>query len=270
MNKIKVIAVLCIFLSGCSGKIKPENLVGHWLCSDDSTKGENATNMSFSSAGRFEWIIPTKISSIVTYASANYVVDGSTIKMPEIWLDATGIPYDPDPGPKKSSRSVMAEIQELTDVSLKMVWTSTSPQKNIGGKASKIDCIRKQRETTISTASEETQVVASPQRHTSKIPVMVDLEQFTVNLQPENGEQYLQTTITLNLNGKESADAINSRIPEVRNSILLILSEKKASELLTTHGKKALAKEIVEAINSLSHSNSLGVEDIFFTSFMIQ
>jgi flagellar FliL protein len=270
MKKIQVAAVLCIFLSGCGEKIKPENLVGHWLCSDDSRKGENATNMSFSSAGRFDWIIPTKISSIVTYASADYVLDGSSIKMPEIWLDATGIPYDTNPGPQKSSRSVMAEIQELTDTTLKMVWTSTSTQKNIGREASKIDCKRKQHEANISTASNESQVVASPQRNASNIPATVDLEPFTVNLQPENGEQYLQTKITLNLNGEQNADAVNSRIPEVRNSILLTLSGKKASEISTTHGKKTLAKELVETINSLSNSNSLGVNDIFFTSFMIQ
>jgi flagellar FliL protein len=270
MKKIQVAAVICFLLSGCAEKIKPENLVGHWLCSDDSRKGENATNMSFSSEGRFDWVIPTKISSIVTHASADYVLDGSTIKMREIWLDATGIPYDTNPGPKKSSRSVMAEIQELTDANLKMVWTSTSSQKNIGVEASKFDCKRKQHETNISTASEETQVVASPQRNASNIPVMVDLEPFTVNLQAQNGEQYLQTTITLNLNSEESANAVNSRIPEVRNLILLILSGKKAAELSTNHGKKALAKEMVDAINSLSDFNSLGLNDIFFTSFIIQ
>lgn len=265
MKKIQIVTVLCIALAGCGEKIKPEKLVGDWACIEDADKGARPTlDMSFSSEGRFEWVIPSKVASITTQFSANYVIDNTTIKMPEIWLNTMGIENDPKPGPQRSSRSVEAEIDELTDTSLKMVWTTTS-QKKVTGELIKYDCTRRSQGNGVSTDEGRTSSIAR-----SSTPATVDLEAFTVNLQPENGEQYLQTTITLNLNGKDSSDALSVRVAEVRNTILLTLSSKKASELSTPQGKRMLAKEMVEAINSLPNSSKLGVNDIFFTSFIIQ
>jgi flagellar protein FliL len=82
--------------------------------------------------------------------------------------------------------------------------------------------------------------------------VFVPLETFTVNLLPTDGlHQYLQTSLTLKLVSQASADAVKTRMPEVRNRVLLILSAKRPAELMPVAGKEKLASEIGEAVQNI-------------------
>ena len=63
--------------------------------------------------------------------------------------------------------------------------------------------------------------------------------------------QFMQAGITLKLSEKATADVIKERLPEVRNSMLLVLSAKRASEILTVTGKQKLAGEMSEAIRKV-------------------
>lgn len=103
-------------------------------------------------------------------------------------------------------------------------------------------------------------------------PVFVPLEQFTVNLAAENGDQYLQTNITLQVAGAEQEELIKQNMPKVRSRLLLLLSSKKASELNTPEGKKTLATDIVKQINEPFEEKGAEqeVSDVLFTSFIIQ
>lgn len=83
-------------------------------------------------------------------------------------------------------------------------------------------------------------------------PVFVALDPFTVNLQPENnGTQYMQVGITVKVSGQAVADRLKELMPEIRNRMLLLLSAKKASELLVPEGKTALARELAAEITVL-------------------
>jgi flagellar protein FliL len=103
-------------------------------------------------------------------------------------------------------------------------------------------------------------------------PTFVKLETFTVNLNPEEGEKYLQVDMTLNATDKEEADFLGVHMPQVRNRVLLLLTSKKPSEITTMDGKKALSKELTEQINQPYSTNGkpLKVTGVFFTSFVIQ
>lgn len=105
-----------------------------------------------------------------------------------------------------------------------------------------------------------------------KAPVFLQMEQFTVNLQPEVGEQYLQIAFTLQVSSPEQVDLIKLYMPLVRSRLLLLLSSKKASELSTADGKKKLQDEIVAAIKQPFAANMQPqeVSGVFFTSFVIQ
>lgn len=111
-------------------------------------------------------------------------------------------------------------------------------------------------------------------KHASKSgpPVYVPIEQFTVNLQPENGEQYLQTALTLQVASPEEVELIKLNMPKVRSRLLLLLSNKKASELTSAEGKKQLATEIIEQVNAPFENKGPEQEvmDVLFTSFIIQ
>ena len=107
-----------------------------------------------------------------------------------------------------------------------------------------------------------------------EIQVFVPLEIFTVNLRPEPGEpqQYLQTMINLQVPSDEAAAALKGRMPELRNRILFILTNKKASEITSVDGKNALITEITEQVQKpFSGSESeQKITGVYFTSFIIQ
>ena len=104
-------------------------------------------------------------------------------------------------------------------------------------------------------------------------PVFVVLEQFTVNLQPENGsDQYLQTALTLQVAGAEQEELIKANMPKVRSRLLLLLSSKKVSEINTAEGKEKLAAEIIAQVKQPFEDKGepQEVSDVLFTSFIIQ
>lgn len=103
-------------------------------------------------------------------------------------------------------------------------------------------------------------------------PEYVPVEAFTVNLQPENGEQYLQVQFTLQVGGAEQATLIKDNMAIVRNRVLLLLSGKKASEISTVEGKQQLAAEIQAIVQEPFEKggDEQDVTDVLFTSFIIQ
>jgi flagellar FliL protein len=105
-----------------------------------------------------------------------------------------------------------------------------------------------------------------------KPPVFIALEPFTVNLARESGEQFLQAALTLQVADPAQVDQIKLYMPLVRNRLLLLLSSKKASEISTVEGKKALSDEIIAQLKMpfAAHGEPQQVSGVFFTSFVIQ
>lgn len=105
-----------------------------------------------------------------------------------------------------------------------------------------------------------------------KPPVFIAMEPFTVNLQPEVGEQYLQVAFTLQVADQTQVENIKLYMPLVRSRILMLLSTKKASELSSADGKKKLQDEIIAQIKQpfAPQSPPQQVSGVFFTSFVIQ
>ena len=85
-----------------------------------------------------------------------------------------------------------------------------------------------------------------------KPPVFMPLEAFTVNLVSDGGQmQFMQAGITLKVPEKATADLVKERLPEVRNRMLMVLSAKKAADILPVSGKQKLAAEMAEAIRKV-------------------
>lgn len=85
----------------------------------------------------------------------------------------------------------------------------------------------------------------------AKTPIFLALEPFTVNLQRESSDQYLQLGITLKLFEPEFETKIKTSLPEIRSKILQLLTTKTATELLTAEGKTQLVKEILALSNGV-------------------
>jgi flagellar FliL protein len=103
-------------------------------------------------------------------------------------------------------------------------------------------------------------------------PEYVPIESFTVNLQPENGEQFLQIQFTLQVPNQKDGEVIKANMAKVRSRVLLLLSGKKASEIISVEGKRVLASEIIAALKLpfVDKGEPQHVSDVLFTAFIIQ
>lgn len=108
-------------------------------------------------------------------------------------------------------------------------------------------------------------------------PAYVALDPFTVNLVAETGDQFLQLMISVEVADISVGDRLKMYMPKLRNNITLLLSTKKASELVTKDGKELLAEEIRDQINDIVEIPSVkgkppqdAVKEVLFTSFIIQ
>jgi len=106
----------------------------------------------------------------------------------------------------------------------------------------------------------------------AKAPVFLTLDTFTVNLQPDPDEKFLQVDISLQVASAEAAEAIKLHMPAVKNRLLLLLTSKSAAEISTVEGKQDLSNEIIAEVKKPFAPNAKPQEvlDVFFTSFVVQ
>lgn len=106
----------------------------------------------------------------------------------------------------------------------------------------------------------------------SEPPEYVPIESFTVNLQPENGDQYLQIAFTLQVQNPKEGEAVKANMAKVRSRVLLLLSGKKASEISSVEGKRQLATEIIAVLKPpfADKGEPQKVIDVLYTAFIIQ
>lgn len=89
----------------------------------------------------------------------------------------------------------------------------------------------------------------SKKDHPDAPPVFVKLEPFTVKLQTEQQEAYLQATPELRVLDAPIGDKVKQYTPEIRHKVLLLMAGKKSSELSAPQGVQRLSNEMRVAIN---------------------
>ena len=94
------------------------------------------------------------------------------------------------------------------------------------------------------------------------------LDSFIVNLSDQGGKRYLRVTLGLELADPKFAEELTKRLPQIRDSILMILPSRKVDELQTTEGKNLLRTEIITNLNELFGKEI--VKKIYITEFVIQ
>ena len=76
-------------------------------------------------------------------------------------------------------------------------------------------------------------------------PTFVPLEPFVVNLADKESDRYAQIGVTLEVEDAQFAEEMKAYMPAIRNGILMVLSHKTSTQLLSREGKVALAREIM-------------------------
>lgn len=96
----------------------------------------------------------------------------------------------------------------------------------------------------------------------------VDLKSFLVNLADPGRRRYLRTTLNLSLHREADTEVLEEAKPRIRDAVLMLLSSKLASELLTVDGKVRLHDEIVNQVNATLSKEI--VAEVYFVDFIIQ
>jgi flagellar FliL protein len=97
---------------------------------------------------------------------------------------------------------------------------------------------------------------------------ILPLDTFIVNLADKSGNRYLRVTMALELETNQLEDELNKRLPQVRDSILMILPTKRFEDISSAEGKTALRDQILEKINSILVLGK--ITNIYFKEFVIQ
>ncbi|UJP05943.1 MAG: flagellar basal body-associated protein FliL [Nitrosomonas sp.] len=122
----------------------------------------------------------------------------------------------------------------------------------------------------MSTADEEDEPVKPKPK--LRPTTFMELDIFTVNLQPEENNQYLQVGLTVKVRETEVVQEITKQMPAIRNKILMLLSSKKAAEIAGITGKQQLSQQIADEIRRTMDNEDLqeDIREVLFTSFVIQ
>jgi flagellar FliL protein len=99
--------------------------------------------------------------------------------------------------------------------------------------------------------------------------VIVGLEEIIVTLQG-NGDapHYLRINVNLEVDSQKTAALVTERLPQLRDAVILVLSSKKAAELITPEGNLAIRAEIMRKLAEKLPANSL--RNIYFSDLVIQ
>ena len=94
------------------------------------------------------------------------------------------------------------------------------------------------------------------------------LDTFIVNLVGGRGKNYLKAKIDLELTSDKTQTEIIKRLPQIRDSILTMLSSKSNDDINTLEGKHQLRAEIISTLNQYLRTGK--VRNVYFTDFIVQ
>lgn len=100
-------------------------------------------------------------------------------------------------------------------------------------------------------------------------PVMVTLEQFTLNLATSPGmpPRFARVVIAVELPSDEASQELTQKMPQVRNAVIDLFNSKRPADLQSGEGRNYLKEEIRNALNSFLVSGK--VKGIYFSNFSI-
>jgi flagellar protein FliL len=106
------------------------------------------------------------------------------------------------------------------------------------------------------------------EKQAKEVGPMVNIDTFIVNIADDQESRYLKAAITLEVDTPEATMEINSRMPQIKDAILLLIGNKTFGELNDLQGKIQLRAELINKVNSILLNGK--VKRIYFTDFVVQ
>lgn len=122
--------------------------------------------------------------------------------------------------------------------------------------------------------SEEDETEEAPAEEEVTMGPIYKLDTLIVNLADQGGKRYLRITMELELKPAENIEVnevieeLEKRLPQIRDTILMILPTKQYADIATTSGKLALRDEIMTKLNGYLKKGQIST--IYFTEFVVQ
>lgn len=116
-------------------------------------------------------------------------------------------------------------------------------------------------------------------------PVFVALDAFTVRLQTDSGDSYLQAVPQLRVQNHEIEEQVKTYTPELRHRGLLVIAAKKPSDVTTPAGVQELSNELRVTFNNVLAGKGTQplpdkisdvadpddpIQDVLFSNFIVQ
>lgn len=116
---------------------------------------------------------------------------------------------------------------------------------------------------------EEKEPVAQPPAP----PVYTKIDpSLVVSYQTDSSVRFLQITLEAMARDEASIAAFELHAPRIRNDLLMLFASESLDELATREGKEKVRKKALEEVRSIlaQESSSAKIEDLYFTSFVVQ
>jgi flagellar basal body-associated protein FliL len=107
----------------------------------------------------------------------------------------------------------------------------------------------------------------SAQANANGVRSTLHLDTFVLNLADAEQRSYLRIGIDLGLS-HEMRRSETLPIAELRDTILTVLAQSRADDLLTANGKSQLKDDLLHALQQ--RAPELGIQEVYFTEFLIQ
>jgi flagellar protein FliL len=96
---------------------------------------------------------------------------------------------------------------------------------------------------------------------------------LVVSFQSGSSVRFLQVTLEAMARDQAAVEAFELHSPRIRNDLLLLFASKSLDGLATREGQEMVRKEALEAVKAIIAKESPGgpnIEDLYFTSFVVQ
>jgi flagellar FliL protein len=95
---------------------------------------------------------------------------------------------------------------------------------------------------------------------------------LVVSFQDQSTMRFLQVTVEVMGRSEETLAAVKTHMPVIRNNLLMMLGGRNMQQLTDREGKEKLRQEALAEVQRILKENTgkPGVEDLYFTSFVVQ
>jgi flagellar FliL protein len=95
---------------------------------------------------------------------------------------------------------------------------------------------------------------------------------LVVSFQEQTTMRFLQITVEVMGRNEEMVAAVKTHMPVIRNNLLMLLGGRSIPDLTSREGKEQLRKDALAEVQKILKENTgkPGVEDLYFTSFVLQ